>query len=239
MSIAHSPATDTALPAPAPTAFGDALILTRPLTGLDAARAFLQHLNWPIYPADQRKKPHWEDYKRLATTTLAPLIRAWRKWPHANPMAIIPPGYAVIDIDPRNGGLDNLRNLELHYSPLPATLEDNTSEGGFHLPFKLPPGVCIPPHTEIAPGVEVLGDRHPLTIPGFVHANGHTNTWNEFMNPSTMAMATLPQWVLNLLATSPRPKDPSPYGESLPHAEKARTFSSSADTGGGQNFLLG
>jgi hypothetical protein len=209
--------------------------LAPPLTGLDAARAFLLHLNWPIYPADQRKKPHVTGYKTSATTDDAQLIAWWKKWPHANPMAIIPPGYALIDVDPRNRGFDNLRGLMHDNTPLPATWNDHTRDDGFHLLFLLPGRISIPPKTVLAPGVELLGATHPLTIPGFVHEDGHINAWDEFLNPSTMELATLPQWVLNLLATSPRPKDPSPSGESLPHAEKARTFSS-ADTGGGQNF---
>src|SRR6267143_265888 len=90
------------------------------------------------------------------------------------------------------------KGLRHDNTPLPATWNDHTRDDGFHLLFLLPGGVSIPPKTVLASGVELLGANHPLTIPGFVHEDGHINAWDEFLNPSTMELATLPQWALNL-----------------------------------------
>jgi len=212
----------------------EALALAPPLTGLDAARAFLQRLSWPIYHAVHgSKKPHWKRYKSLATTEATQLTRWWQQCPHANPMTLIQPPYAILDIDPRNGGRDSLDTLESHHTRLPPTWSVWTRDHGYHLYFHLPPSVTLPPPcTHLAPGVELLGPTHPLTIPGFQHHDGQINTWDEFCNPDTMPCSPIPLWLLHLVNShpthTPTPHGPSSHGESL--TQDHTPFFSSAQT---------
>jgi hypothetical protein len=57
------------------------------------------------------KRPQWTGYKERATTDEAMLTAWWTRYPHANPMALIPPSVAIVDVDPRHGGQDGLRTL--------------------------------------------------------------------------------------------------------------------------------
>jgi hypothetical protein len=234
--------TNPSIPEPPniPPTVDNALARDAPLTGLDAARAFLQRLSWPIYLARANKKPHWRGYKPSATTDLAELAHRWKQFPHANPMALIQPPYVVLDVDPRNGGLPSVNALVHQHGPLPPTCCVWTRDSGYHAYYRAPEGVMLPPmKTVLAPGVELLGPGHQITIPGFQHAGGHINTWDEFLHPGTMPCAELPLWILRLREATqttalpstrpptPAPQDPSPYGESLAHTDKTPTFFSS------------
>ena len=65
------------------------------------------------------------------------------------------PRIAVIDIDPRNGGLETFENLEADLGRLPKTPMALTDGDGGHLMFNLPRiAVC---KAAAGPGVEVRG----------------------------------------------------------------------------------
>jgi len=183
---------------------------------LDAALAQAQ-LGFRIYHARPgTKRPQWTGYKARATTDAATLATWWTRYPHANPMALIPPGIAIVDVDPRHGGHDGLRTLEMQHSALPGTWTVETRHGGTHLYYLLPDTAQLAQSTHLAAGVDVLGPQCPLTIPGFVHDNGHVNGWNEFWNPATMACTPIPPWLLDLARPRTAPKPPRSRPTTVP-----------------------
>jgi len=174
---------------------------------LEAALAQAR-LGFRIYHARPgTKRPQWTGYKERATTDEATLTAWWTRYPHANPMALIPPGVAIVDVDPRHGGHDGLRTLEMQHSALPGTWTVETRHGGTHRYYLLPDNAQLAQSTHLAAGVEVLGPQCPLTIPGFVHDDGHVNRWEEFCNPATMHCTPIPLWLLDLTGprTAPKP----------------------------------
>ena len=94
-------------------------------------------------------------------------IRAWwQQWPWAN-IGIATgqrSGLAVIDVDPRNGGLDHLAELNL-----PETLTAQTGGQGYHFYFRqrgpLPKG-------KLAPGIDMQADGGYVVAPPSLHLQG-------------------------------------------------------------------
>jgi len=72
-----------------------------------------------------------------------------------------------VDVDPRHGGQDGLRTLEMQHSALPGTWTVETRHSGTHRYYLLPDHAQLAQSTHLAAGVEVLGPQCPLTIPGF------------------------------------------------------------------------
>jgi hypothetical protein len=79
------------------------------------------------------KHPRIPDWEKKATTDEATIREWWRMWPASN--VGIATGRAfgmVLDVDPRNGGLDALAALEEKHGKLPETLTADTGGDGVH-----------------------------------------------------------------------------------------------------------
>src|SRR5688500_15523679 len=85
--------------------------------GHDPADVKHAHGKHPLIPAEQGGRGH------LDATTDEGTIRAWgeiiAEGLPANLGVAIPEGVAVIDVDPRNGGVESLLALEAHFGSLP------------------------------------------------------------------------------------------------------------------------
>ena len=81
---------------------------------------------------------------------------------HGNIGGVVPSGRIVIDIDPRNGGLESVATLTGMHGPFHETPTVKTGGGGLHNYFLLPEGVTVPSGGSLAasgyPGVEWKGD---------------------------------------------------------------------------------
>lgn len=112
----------------------------------------------------------------------------WRRWPESNIALRTGDGLAVIDVDPRHGGLVD--------PAWPATLMAHTPRGGFHLYYRTDKPVRNSVG-EVAPGVDVRGERGFVVVPpspGYVWA-GDASLTDE-------AMAELPE-----LGSATRPRE--------------------------------
>lgn len=86
------------------------------------------------------KHPHTKHGVKDATKNLDTIRGWWKKYPRAN-IAIATgeiSGIIVLDIDPRNGGDDTIRCLELELKGLPKTVIAASGGGGTHYVFKYP-----------------------------------------------------------------------------------------------------
>ncbi len=89
-----------------------------------------------------------------------------------------PTQLVVMDVDPRNGGLEGLAALEAKYGPLPRTAQDQSGGGGRHYYFAAPAAGVLPRCTSIklAEGVELLSGYPALGEPGQPgYAEGHNH----------------------------------------------------------------
>jgi hypothetical protein len=84
-------------------------------------------------------------------------------------------GILVLDIDPRNKGMETLARLKKELGPLPDTVTVITGGGGRHLVFQHP---IFPVRKDTSgkvfgPGIDVLSDGCIVIAPPSVHASGN------------------------------------------------------------------
>jgi hypothetical protein len=127
-----------------------------------------------------------------ATTDEKSVRNYWELFPEHNVAVVVPKGYAVVDIDPRNGG-DNVWDLlEKEYGEQ-NTLTAETGGSGFHLWFKVSEPLAKP-----GEGIDIKqgGTGYVLVYPS-VHASGQQYQWAGGFDLARAAEA--PKW----LATQP------------------------------------
>ncbi|MFE2243879.1 bifunctional DNA primase/polymerase [Streptomyces virginiae] len=110
-----------------------------------------------------------------AATTNADLIRRW--WTEEPDANIGAPcklnGWAVLDIDPRNGGYTSLCELERRVGVLPGTTMQITGGDGLHMLYRSP-GFDLP--GEPFPGIDFKHNGYILLAPS-VHSSGSRYRW--------------------------------------------------------------
>jgi hypothetical protein len=189
---------------------------------LKAARHYTLALDLPVFPlAPGGKLPalpkaHPEDSKRQheckarcakdghglydATTHELVVCQWWKDRPDAN--IGLPTGqrsgFLVLDVDPKNGGLESLAKLP----KLPPTRMVRTPSGGFHYYFRWQSPLGNSPR-DLGKGLDVRGEGgYVVAPPSSVDGNRY-----EWMNEDDPA--ELPAWLLErLLPPTPRPKNP-------------------------------
>jgi hypothetical protein len=128
---------------------------------------------------------HPRTARGLKDATLRPeAIRAWwRRWPDANiGLPAGDNGYAIVDVDPRHGGDDNLRALarwahKRHGVDLYATHTVHTGSGGLHLYYRQPPGgIKTIARAFGADGLDTRGRGGYVVAPPSIHATGRPYT---------------------------------------------------------------
>ena len=134
-----------------------------------------------------------------ATRDTAEIESFWARWPDAN--IGIATGSAsalvVIDVDPRNGGLETFEKLQAELGPLPETPMVSTGGDGAHLLFDLPP-ITVRKHTA-GPGIDVLGEGCMMVAPPSLHVSGKRYSWEEGLCLDDMRRASLPRsWLERL-----------------------------------------
>ena len=117
-----------------------------------------------------------------ASTDPATINQWWQQWPDANIGIMTGPesGLVVLDVDPRHGGNESLRDLERQHAPLAPTLEVLTGGGGRHLYFKYPEGASLGnSSSKLGPGLDVKGSNGYVVAPPSLHGSGKTYQWKE------------------------------------------------------------
>lgn len=132
----------------------------------EAAQAYAA-FRFCIFPvAPKRKEPAlgghgWHD----ATGNQLQIRRWWKENPAYNIGIALPlSGLAVLDVDQRYGGIQNLQALEEEHGPLPATYTVATGGGGFHYYFRID-GQDYDLPKNIANGVELLRNGYVIAPP--------------------------------------------------------------------------
>ena len=94
---------------------------------------------FPLAPASKEPLAGSHGFKD-ATRDVEQIRRWWTETPDANIGVATgsASGFFVVDIDPRNGGDETLRDLEAEHGPLPPTVTVKTPGGGAHYYFQMP-----------------------------------------------------------------------------------------------------
>jgi hypothetical protein len=130
-------------------------------------------------------------------------IESWtRRFPKANWALRTGPetGISVIDIDPRNGGLESFQDLQNTRGPMPETLRSATGGGGRHLFYLTAPGFVMPSVRGWMPGIDIKSNLGYVILPESNHKGGMRYHW---LNWETQAPIQLPPDIARMIRNRP------------------------------------
>lgn len=104
-------------------------------------------------------------------------------------------GFFALDIDPKNGGLEQLATLEATHGRLPDTHTVQTGSGGRHYYFRMPGFPLRNNARKLAAGIDVRGTGGMVVAPPSVSGVGAYRLVEDF----ELEIAEAPQWLLDLL----------------------------------------
>jgi hypothetical protein len=139
----------------------------------------------------------------LDATTDENQIREW--WEFAYTIANIgirtgqESGLVVLDVDPRHGGDETLRQLEAQHGPLPATPTVRSGGGGRHHYFRHPGSRVRTTSGILGSGFDTRGDGGYIIAPGSLHVSGQYYEFEDGKTPGDIPIAPIPTWLLAVL----------------------------------------
>lgn len=128
------------------------------------------------------------------------------RWWTANPqagigIAVKKSGWVVVDIDPRNGGIETIDALEAKHGPLQSDVLAYTGGGGEHRVFAAQLVEALP--GKLGEGVDLKADGY-IAVEPTVHPNGRVYQWEASSDPlDGVVPSTLPGWIRDLARTPP------------------------------------
>lgn len=168
---------------------------------------------WAVFPCRERSKQpckadgFFEHGVKEAKKSPYWLRQFWAKWPTANPALACgeESGVWVLDVDVKDGkpGWETLADLERLFTPLPATLVQDTPTGGAQFVFAYP-GFTVKNSVEttFGPGLDTRGDGGYVMLPPSLHPdhpNGPRYRWRD----DGAALAKTPEWMVRMLRREP------------------------------------
>ena len=146
------------------------------------------------------KHPRTEHGHQDATTDEANINDWFSRWPAAN-LGVATgaiSGFDVLDVDPRHGGDDSIKDLEAEHGALPDTAEQLTGGGGRHILFRHHDGVRnkAGAGSGLPPGLDVRGDGGYIIVPPSKHVSGRPYCWEVSSQPGEVPLADWPAWLL-------------------------------------------
>lgn len=158
---------------------------------------------WRVFPVKTRTKDHplLKEWPRRATTDPTTIEQWWTDWPDANIGLATGPEVTVLDIDPRHGGDEALRDLEAKHGPLPETVQVSTGSGGTHYYFLVPAGETVCNSAgKLGTGLDVRGVGGYVLAPPSLHPTGGRYIWEVAHHPDDVPCEPMPAWMIRLLS---------------------------------------
>lgn len=141
-----------------------------------------------------------------ATTDVATVAGWWGgRYAGCNIGGRVPDSMIVIDIDPRNGGMDAIGALQAEHGPLPPTLTtvSGRGDGGAHLFYRRPHGKLT--SRRLGAGVDLKTSTGYVVLPPSIHPD----TGGRYVRIDR-PVAAPPPWLCELLQVAPTPARPRP-----------------------------
>jgi hypothetical protein len=133
---------------------------------------------------------------KAATTDPDTISRWWGRWPQAN-IAVrtgATSGLVVLDVDPRHGGNETVRELVRQHGEWPDGPIVRTGSDGWHGYFAHPGEPIRNSAGRIGPGLDVRGDGGYIIAPPSRHASGACYRWEDLLGE----LPPMPEWLLTL-----------------------------------------
>jgi hypothetical protein len=134
-----------------------------------------------------------------ATSDVETVERWWSMWPDANIGRVPAADEVVLDIDPRNGGYEQLTAITTRFGKLPRTWSTVTGSGGWHLSYRYKG----PVRGQLAPGIDLKTCTGYVLMPPSLHGSGGRYEWLRALLP----VAPMPGFLIPYIqppATKPR-----------------------------------
>lgn len=180
------------------------------------------------------KHPRTRNGLKDATTDLSTLLNWWGMWPAANIGVRTGPesGIVVLDIDPRNGGMETWLSMlaEHEYTHTgPACI---TGGGGMHLWMTHPGVKILSRSSKLGAGLDVKADGGYVCAPPSVHQTGAPYVWVEGHAPWECDTQPIPEWLLVLMqdAQTPDKHGASPVPDKIRKGARDQSLASLAGT---------
>ena len=158
-----------------------------------------------------------------ATTQMSVIENWWTRWPTANIATVTgeKSGIIVIDVDPRNGGIETFQTVfnEPYPGSNPANVIALTGGGGRHLIYEHPGKFK---KAKLGTGIDVKSDGGYVIVAPSNHASGLTYQWWGGCNPLDGAVpSAMPEFLKALIIPKERPLPPTTCAgkETLPPEE--------------------
>ena len=169
------------------------------MSSTSAWATYHSELGWPVFPCGARSKtpltPHgFKDASDLADD----VERWWQRWPDANIGIATGISLWVLDVDPKNGGLETLAALESAHEPIHAPMV-RTGGGGFHFYFSCSDAVSVPSRQAIMPGLDTRGVGGYVIAAGSIHENCNVYAWVDGCSPEERSLMPAPDWLLEIV----------------------------------------
>jgi RecA-family ATPase len=133
-----------------------------------------------------------------ATVNDAVICRWWRQWPDANVAIRADDIGLVVDVDPRNGGIESLERIFRDHGGMPDTVEVLTGGGGNHFYLTTPHQVAkgkLPSY----PGIDIQASGSYVIAPPSMHKSGQRYEFEASSDWALgQAVAECPAWILKL-----------------------------------------
>jgi Bifunctional DNA primase/polymerase, N-terminal/CHC2 zinc finger len=164
---------------------------------LDAAIDYAAR-GWRVFPlrAGSKEPPRQFSWPQRATTDAGQLRAWWSLRPDLNLAIVTGDGLAVLDIDPRNGGLESFARLCRYRGWQPETPRVHTGrgDGGLHLYFSAPAGTRSGKVTQRGGGLDLKAEGGYVVAPPSIHPTGHRQyAWDPAATLD--ALEPLPDWI--------------------------------------------
>lgn len=168
---------------------------------LDAALGYASR-GWPVLPV-RGKVPRTSHGVRDASTDVHVIRAWWRTWSDAG-VGIATgraSGLVVLDVDPRHGGDDSLRDLAGRYGGLIDTVRCLTGGGGEHYYYRHPGVHDVPCRVNLGghAGLDLRGDGGYVVAPPTLHASSRVYAWDAMAHPADVPMAPCPPALIALV----------------------------------------
>lgn len=141
-----------------------------------------------------------------------PGIEAWQRGSESNIGIAVPDGILVVDVDPRNGGVESFDAQENAGHKFPETRSVQTGSGGAHFYYRVPAGFAFPKNLDElgTPGIDLKGFGSYVLAPPSLHRSGgrYSGAFNE-------PIAAAPAWLLELA----KPRGQGATYEDVVHGE--------------------
>lgn len=180
---------------------------------------------WLVFPCRPReKRPAFKNSFRDATSSVGRLREYWKRNCEYNYGIATGEGsgIVVLDIDGREG-LDSIKSLIAKYGNLPKTIHVITGRGR-HIYFKHP-GVTIRNNVgRLGKGIDVRGDGGYVIGVGSIHPSGKRYRYKEGRSPDSFEIASMPDWLIDLLTEIPTSKPARDSRATQPTAKQATAY---------------